>query len=116
MGYNTRYELTITGADCGRLSDIHAAMLQMDGPSGAFALEVEDEPSADYGDVGQPCKWYENEEDMRALSASFPGVLFTLRGKGQEAGDLWVKYFRSGKCQLAPARIEFDPFDEAKLA
>lgn len=33
-------------------------------------------------------KWYENTEDMLALSKRFPGVIFTLTGNGENEGDL----------------------------
>src|SRR5881394_2305568 len=48
-------------------------------------------------------KWYDHEADMKALSAEFPKVLFTLRGEGEESGDVWVKYFKNGKMQSSKA-------------
>jgi hypothetical protein len=75
------------------------------------------EPEAYYGVLseGEHCKWYEHDEPMRALSVEFPDRLFTLRGEGEESGDLWVKYYLNGKCQEAKAEITYAPFDEAKL-
>ena len=66
--------------------------------------------------LDQECKWYEHEGDMRAVSTKFPGVLFTLHGKGEEGGDLWRKYFLDGKCQEARAIIKYPAFDPAELA
>lgn len=63
----------------------------------------------------EECKWYEHVEDMKKLSILFPTVLFTLKGIGEETGDMWVKYFLDGKVQIANARIEFDKFDKSKL-
>lgn len=60
-------------------------------------------------------KWYEHEKDMRAFSKLFPKVLLTLHGEGEEAGDMWIKYFLGGKCQLAKAEIIYEPFDPKKL-
>lgn len=57
----------------------------------------------------------EHDEDMRGLSKRIPEVLFTLHGEGEEAGDIWNKYFLNGKMQVAKARIEFDEFDPKKL-
>jgi hypothetical protein len=46
---------------------------------------------------GEPCKWYEHEEDVRKLSAEYPDVVFVLDGEGEEAGDVWRKFFLNGK-------------------
>jgi hypothetical protein len=61
------------------------------------------------------CKWYEHEQDMRIFSKLFPEVVFTLKGEGEEPGDLWFKYFQNGKMQKAEAIITYDPFDPKKL-
>lgn len=65
---------------------------------------------------GNSCKWYEHEEDMAKFSAAHPGVLFTLDGEGEEAGDVWRKYFRDGLVQRWRLPTpEPDPFDPTKL-
>lgn len=69
-------------------------------------------------EVGEPVesvKWYEHEEDMLNLSIQFPNVIFILKGEGEEAGDIWYKYFKDGKLQQAPGKITFDEYDESKL-
>ena len=68
------------------------------------------------GDSNRWCKWYAHEEEMRQLSSRFPDILFTLSGKGEENEDIWVKYFKAGRMQVAHATITFDAFDEHKLA
>lgn len=62
------------------------------------------------------CKWYEHEDDMKRLSLKFPDVLFTLRGEGEESGDVWVKYFKEGKMQVSKAEVKLEPFDATRLA
>lgn len=83
---------------------------------------MDEEDSCSYGKIMQflnrnseSCKWYEHKDDMKRLSARFPTVLFTLEGKGEEPGDLWIMYFKGGKSQRVDARIVFDPYDESKL-
>jgi hypothetical protein len=57
---------------------------------------------------GYNCKWYDWEKDMCLFSASFPEVLFTLEGSGEEKDDIWIAYFRAGKSQICKAKITFD--------
>jgi hypothetical protein len=61
-------------------------------------------------------KWYGHSEDMRKLSCEFPTALFTLSGEGEESGDIWRKYYKGGKCQIAQAEIKMADFDPEKLA
>jgi hypothetical protein len=60
-------------------------------------------------------KWYEHESDMKTLSTKLPDVLFTVRGDGEEYGDIWIKYFKNGKVQISYVELKFDEFDETKL-
>jgi len=60
-------------------------------------------------------KWYDHKKDMLRISAMFPGVLFTLSGEGEEAGDMWREYYRDGKMQRADVIITIEQFDESKL-
>jgi hypothetical protein len=60
-------------------------------------------------------KGYDHEKYMIQLSNKFPDVLLELYGEGEEAGDVWYKYFKNGRIQRCPAQITFEPFDESKL-
>lgn len=60
-------------------------------------------------------KWYDYEEDMLRLSEKFPNVVFTLKGIGEEHDDMWVEYFKNGKCKYSQAEIVFQKYDEKDL-
>jgi len=64
---------------------------------------------------GEEVKWYSHEKDMRAHSLNWPELLFTLKGEGEESGDIWIEYYKNGKMQRCKARVVFDDFDESKL-
>ncbi|MGG1641835.1 hypothetical protein ACIFQM_11175 [Paenibacillus sp. NRS-1782] len=99
MGYSTDYSVELTP----------------DLPEVRQAIEDEDDLAFAIGECADSCKWYEHEADMRVFSKRFPDVLFQLSGDGEEAGDIWRKYFRNGKMQNCPGQITFEPFDESKL-
>jgi hypothetical protein len=100
MGYCTRFELKLIPFHHEEAWEAVAAL--DDGYVGG-ALD------------GEPIKWYDHEDHMRGISKQFPGLTFKLSGEGEDAGDIWVKYFRNGKMQSCKAVIEIPPFDEGKL-
>lgn len=106
MGYNTYFDLSVDkNADV-----IDAHIKSADNDDLHYHLESYDGEWSGYG------KWYDHEEDMKVLSATFPDVLFTLKGDGEETNDLWIKYFKNGKMQVATAIITYEPFDESRLS
>lgn len=81
-------------------------------------LDVKDNPDVSYPiDISssESYKWYENEDDMKELSKSFPDVVFELYGEGEESCDLWLSYHKNGKVQRENAKIVYADFDESKL-
>lgn len=61
-------------------------------------------------------KWYDHEKHMLTVSLKHPEILFTLMGDGEDADDIWVKYFKNGKIQVAKGVITYEAFDPEKLA
>ncbi|CAM3634827.1 hypothetical protein [Mesobacillus zeae] len=107
MGYYTSYTLKVHEGE-RRIQDILAEEFD----NGEFDLEyILDEDGNPY----DSCKWYDHEKDMRSFSKLYPDVTFVLSGEGEEAGDLWKKYFRNGKMHECSVFITYEAFDESKL-
>ena len=51
-------------------------------------------------------KWYDYEQDMKALSKQYPEFYFWLRGDGEERDDLWVACFHNGKSRTICINID----------
>ena len=102
MGYYTRFELEFSPKDNAIETEV-----------------IEEQQKTLYGGESDPfydaCKWYEHEQDMRAFSKKFPKKLFTLKGEGEESGDVWIKYFQDGKMQSCKATLVFPEFDTRKM-
>lgn len=107
MGYNTQYRL-------------EAKLNVATSPEEAIKIFVQENEDASYwlspdGSTYIEGTWYEHEAALRILSREHPHLLFSLYGEGEEAWDVWVKYFSNGRMQVSKAEIRLDPFDPAKL-
>jgi hypothetical protein len=111
MGYYTAFKLEISPDDGDTRRKIYVAIKIM----GSSYLS--DEQSFDdlVDGMLDACKWYDHDEEMSVLSEMVPGVLFTLEGHGEEAGDLWRSYYRDGTMYTYQMPNDFPPFDEGKL-
>ena len=110
MGYRTLYslELVIPNTAKYQYEDV-LSDLRSTNDSAERALEED-------GRTAEECKWYDHKEDMKEFSRKYPETVFVLKGEGEEASDLWIRYFYNGKMQDAPAKIFYDEFDPAKLS
>jgi hypothetical protein len=130
MGYNTQYSLTWDGqieletkewkelvSEVGEqkakdLKEKGLVSIQRDvnpiaewiasNDNARYALNVD-------GSTNEVCKWYDHEDDLKALSMLHKGIIFILKGEGEESGDIWIKYFLNGKVQEARATVTFEP-------
>jgi hypothetical protein len=94
MGYYTMYSLS-TDADDETL----ASVLQETIYGGSELLS---------GAFEEAHKWYDHEDDMRRISNAYKGVTFRLDGEGEDEGDKWRKWFRSGK-KIAHIKVVMPP-------
>lgn len=102
MGYYTNFELT---HDSDTIDDE------------VLAKELTEVSGYDWEDdlyLGE-AKWYDWQKHMKSVSKMHPDTLFTLEGEGEEHGDMWIAFFKSGKMQMEKAKITFGDFDETKL-
>lgn len=77
--------------------------------------EIADYPIYGTGGKIQGAKWYDNEKDCLEVSKKFPDQVIVVQGEGEEAGDIWMAYYKNGKSFKAEAVITFELFDESKL-
>lgn len=61
-----------------------------------------------FGSESEPCKWYDCEKDMKALSLEYPTVTFTVYGDGEESGDIWRATVKNGVWEEKKAKIVFE--------
>ena len=61
------------------------------------------------------CEWDGYEKLLKYLSKKRPKYIYILQAEGEDNGDMWIKYFKGGKMQFAPAEIVFPEFDGRKL-
>ena len=121
MGYYTSYDLSWTGESSETKPCHHCAGTGKLLIADAVQEFIDNEPflygntEAIKGSLEDSCKWYDHEDDMKRLSRRFPKSVFTLKGEGEESGDVWVKYFKNGKMQTSKAEIKLAEFDAKQL-
>lgn len=107
MGYDTQYALkaTVQKTESEIIEELRSLNEEAE-----YSLESDGRPS------GNDSRWYDHEKDLIEFSKKHPDHLFTLSGEGEEAGDIWTKYFLNGKMQVSKAEIRIEEFDPAKLS
>lgn len=122
MGYYTRYDLTIEEGTPDQIDKVLEDMELLASGLCEDLLGIEDRGGwgvymADvWNSNSDSATWYDHDRYMLELSKCHPDVVFRLHGEGEGAGDLWDAYYKNGKMQECRARIEYDEYDEEKLA
>ena len=125
MGYNTYYQMAVEGADEAAVA---AEMVKLPAFSGHAASRVPcpacggkghvaaegAAPKINDGLLEEARKWYEWEQDLAAISRALPDATLTLRGEGEEQGDVWEATARNGEVKIRRARIVFDLMPEGE--
>lgn len=87
MGYRTYH--TITCQTDGQEHDLTDPVIEkLSEISGYGKIQFTGEDDA---------KWYNCVDDMIELSVAFPLTTFRVDGIGENANDIWVKWFYDGK-------------------
>lgn len=109
MGYFTLYTLTIThgGVEVDKSVKENIFKFIKDTQAGLTCVHITRNGQGDSWfcypfqdttlELHQDYKWYDCEYDLYLLSGQFPDLLFTLDGKGEEAGDIWTHVYQDGK-------------------
>lgn len=122
MGYYTRYYLAAEDRSGAVFKKLGAAFINGLG----LARDYADGDDPAWNEVGirlvgapsivaladeEPCKWYDYDEEMKRASLAHPGVLFTLDGAGEEAGDIWRRFYLAGAVSEWRPDIRAPDFD-----
>lgn len=65
--------------------------------------------------TGEECKWYECENDLKALSEKFPDALFVIERIGEVSPDMERIYSKNGQSTSIKPEIVWPEFDERML-
>lgn len=100
MGYQTQHTLEINKKD------------DINGPLNEDIVEQIEENIASesgyYWPFEDSIKWYDCEKDMLSVSKKYPDYLLTVRGEGEESGDIWATVFNNGKI-IANWSLDVEP-------
>lgn len=112
MGYATRHKLTILDAAGNVLASDETPQTneiwerEVDG-SDFTLLEMA-------GPRASSWQWRTMDEDMAAIARRFPLFVFQIDGKGEDAGDVWRKWWHGEKVaewHIDPTPPKFNPDD-----
>jgi len=107
MGYFTQYKLDVQGLVVDIEPGIEEEVIKKAREMCPMLEYAVDET----GDTLDSTKWYDHKEDMLIISKAFQNIIFTLKGEGEEARDVWEKHFCNGVVQDCRASVIIPPLD-----
>lgn len=123
MGYYSHFTLYVQGAT---ESDLYAIMHWIHSESQNdrypnssnenefgynFDREWWNDGNSDIFYTNDIMKWYDVEDDLRALSAAFPAIIFMMEVEGDDRDDNWRLYATNGVIQASKGHIVYAPVD-----
>lgn len=110
MGYYTHYSLDVKGITEDP-KDIEELRDYLEERQLLYYAFEEPEQCGDLWefDPYDECKWYDHDEDMKAVSKAFPDCTFRLTGFGETFDGCWQRYYKNGRTEICEAH-----FDEPK--
>lgn len=106
MGYETSFRIDVGNTHIDP-DKILQALERQSGYDGWFDFTA--------GVFSIDAKWYDYDIHMKEVSVVFEDLVFQVDGDGEESGDTWRKYYKSGKVMDATPDIIYKEFDESKL-
>ena len=108
MGYETAFSLDI--ADEGD-KDFNEMISEFRNVSKKIADAIDEDGYCN----NDTSDWSDYDDRLKEFSKKYPDAVFILNGDGEEEDDEWFTYYKNGKLQHCPKRIEYDEYDENKL-
>lgn len=114
MGYYTRFDINIYDKDTkASLFDNPNTVDKWETIMREIIAKVMNDPPEEipgkeiYWFFDEKHKWYDHVEDLLNVSEMFPDVIIAVEGEGEEACDLWRKYFLNGDYEECFAEIVY---------
>lgn len=108
MGYYTGYEISIEGKSTEEMLELFESSNLIDKD---IIHDLEDSGDELY----IYCKWYDYEDEFIKLSKLIPNNLITIKGAGEESGDVWIHFIKNGLAYHQTMLMEYPEFNEDLL-
>lgn len=126
MGYYTRFSIeiktAITQAKAKEIAAaINRAVLSKDVDEEYWFFTLDDYESANVENdekatwdimPADELKWYDWEDDMKAIAKEYPAIEFRVEGSGEERDDRWVALLKGDRYQIKYIEPPIDEWED----